>query len=138
MFEVVQQRGRGDFGVRREEDGGASDFDRGGFFQHPHQAVECDRAVARFALHMGRAFDPGPHHHAEEGCEDDRDIAAIDHLGEVRGEEEAFQHDQRHHHGKRQDERPFPGLVEQEDREDRGDDHVARYRDAIGAGEVRG
>ena len=92
------------------------------------------RSAAARALDQLDAAAPGQHQERDDAGEQQRKPAALEQLDRVRGEENAVDHEEeavdRDH-----DDRRIAPLDRDQRRQQRGDRHQQRHRDAIGAGE---
>ncbi|KIT90115.1 hypothetical protein QT21_00155, partial [Staphylococcus aureus] len=96
VLEVVQKRGRGDLRVAREEHGGAAHVVRRALLQHPDELGEGHVGLAGLVEEDRDAPHPGPHQDDEAAGQQQRHVAALEDLQEVREQEQELDHDEGH------------------------------------------
>ncbi len=138
VLQVVQECGRRDLGVAREKDRGAAHVMRRALLQHGDELEERHVGLAGLVGQDRDAAHPGPHHHDEDARQHEGHVAAVEHLEQVREQEQELDHDEGHDRGDRRDRRPFPGLPQHDVGHARGEQHRAGHRDAVGRGQCRG
>ena len=96
------------------------------------------RSFAARAFDQPDAAAPGQHQERDDGGEQQRKPAALDQLGRVRREENAVDDEEEAVDRDHEDRRIAP-LDRDQRRQQRGDRHQQRHRDAVGAGQrIRG
>ena len=90
--------------------------------------------VAARALDQFDAAAPGQHQEGDDGCEQQRKPAALEQFDRIGGEENAVDGEEESVDRDHDDRRIAP-LDRHQRRQQRGDGHQQRHRDAVGAGE---
>ena len=139
VLEIVQQRGRREFGIAGEEHRGARHDMRRLLLQAVQQRFERHLGLARLVGEDAGAAPPGQDQHHHEDAEQQRHPGAFQQLEQVGREERGVDEHQRHHQQRGLPGRPSPQLPDHDEAQHAVDHHGGGDRDAIGGGKrIRG
>ncbi|MNH99045.1 hypothetical protein D3C73_518010 [compost metagenome] len=138
VLEVVQERMGNDVDHPRQIDGGARHPGRRGFFQGGDHGLQRVAVLVQAADKLEALALPAGHQGEHDGPQGERQPAAGEDLGEVRGKERNVDGEQQGEEGGHQRLAPVPAVAGHRAGEDGGEHHGAGHGDAIGRRQVAG
>ncbi len=138
VFEIMQQGRWCCLRIASQENRSAGHTHRrmGAFlFHRGDESLQRHVAAAGLGKEDSRAALPGGHDDGEGDRQQNRHVAAVVNLQQVRTEEDQLQQQKRRQHGKRQPDRPLPAFAHELKEHQAGDDHRARDGNTVGGGQ---
>lgn len=138
VLEVVQERMGDHIDHSRHIDGGARHPGRGGFLQRGDHRLQRVAVLVQAANELEALALPAGHQGEHHGAQGQRQPAAGDNLGQIRGKERHIDAEQQDQQGGHQILVPVPAVLRHRAEENGGQHHGAGHRDAIGGRQIAG